>query len=59
MFAEDEGKERQHAEGNTGADAEEEPEGQKEEVNVWKGKPAALEASRDEEFDEYFSGMFV
>ena len=30
-----------------------------EEVNVWKGKAPALEASRDEEMDEYFSGMFL
>ena len=40
---------------SAGGDAE----GQVEEVNVWKGKPAALEASREEEFDEYFSGMFL
>lgn len=28
-------------------------------VNVWKGTQPQLEASRDEEFDEYFSGMFL
>ncbi len=36
------------------------PEGEAaEEANIWKGKAPALEASRDEEMDEYFSGMFL
>lgn len=34
-------------------------EGGAEEVNVWKGKQPQLEASKDEEFDEYFNGMFL
>ncbi len=28
-------------------------------VNVWKAKQPQLEASKAEEFDEYFSGMFM
>eukprot|EP00850_Spirogloea_muscicola_P016696 SM000137S00474 [mRNA] locus=s137:305665:309290:+ [translate_table: standard] len=27
--------------------------------SIWLGKPAELEPSRDEEFDEYFKGMFL
>ena len=34
-------------------------EGDGDAVNVWKGKQPQLEASKDEEFDEYFSGMFL
>ncbi len=33
--------------------------GSSEDVNVWKGKQPQLETSRDEEFDEYFNGMFL
>ena len=52
----DEEDERQHGHAGDGvgggavdggsASAEEDAEGQRDEVNVWKGKPAALEASR-------------
>ena len=33
-------------------------EGTAQDTSVWKGRQPALEASRDEEFDEYFTGMF-
>lgn len=32
--------------------------GSSEEINVWKGKQPQLEANKEEEFDDYFSGMF-
>lgn len=34
-------------------------DGAGEDVNVWKGKQPQLKASREEEFDDYFSGMFL
>lgn len=41
-----------------GAEAKKAEE-QAQEVNVWKQKQPQLEASRDEEFDQYLSAMFL
>jgi hypothetical protein len=44
---------------HAGGDAVGSGKGIEEEVNVWKGKQPQLETTRDEEFDQYLSDMFM
>ena len=45
--------------GGKGGEHEGDPgEGAAENVNVWKGRQPALETSRDDEFEDFFSGLF-